>query len=160
MISSLRDAAATQHAGRRLGQAILAHTDARHAPLLIALSGELGAGKTTFVSGVLEAFGLPGPARSPTYTLVEPHVGAGRDLVHADFYRLRHADELDDLGWRDYERRGAVLLVEWPEKAVDRLRPPDILVTLRYGGEDTREVEIAGQSAAGLAIAGQLSALP
>ncbi len=89
--------------------------------LLVTLSGELGAGKTTLVGGLLAELGHVGPARSPTYTLLEPYRLQGRDITHCDLYRLRHPDELDDLGLRDLRVAGSVLLVEWPEKAEGRL---------------------------------------
>ena len=92
--------------------------------LLIGLSGELGAGKTTLVAGLLAGLGHEGPVRSPTYTLIEPYRLAGRDLYHCDLYRLRDPAELDDLGLRDLAVERSVLLVEWPERAGDRLGKP------------------------------------
>ncbi len=122
------DATETRAIGARLAAAVLAADPCE--PLLIALSGELGAGKTTLVGGLLAALGHPGPVRSPTYSLIEPYRLADRDIHHCDLYRLRHPDELDDLGLRDLLTARAVLLVEWPERAGDRLRPPDLALRL------------------------------
>lgn len=146
------DASAMRAAGARLGHALLAWSDATHEAIVVHLSGELGAGKTTFVGGVIDALGVAGPARSPTYTLVEPYQAGGRDIVHADLYRLRHPDELDELGWRDFARRGAIVLVEWPEKAGERLHVPDLVVRLAYDGAEARSIEIEGHSDAGRGI--------
>ncbi|HET9692924.1 MAG TPA: tRNA (adenosine(37)-N6)-threonylcarbamoyltransferase complex ATPase subunit type 1 TsaE [Steroidobacteraceae bacterium] len=140
---------ATRALGARFAAALRRTASTTTAPLLVTLSGELGAGKTTFVGGLLEALGHPGPTRSPTYTLVEPYRLAGRDVYHCDLYRLRHAEELDDLGWRDLHRPGAVLLVEWPEQAAGRLGPPDVVIELRYAGDASRDVTFAAQSAVG-----------
>jgi tRNA threonylcarbamoyladenosine biosynthesis protein TsaE len=124
--------------------------------VLVTLSGDLGAGKTTFVGGLLEALGHAGPTRSPTYTLIEPYRLEGRDVYHCDLYRLRHPDELDDLGLRDLYQPGAVLLVEWPEKAEGRLAPPDVAIGLRYAGEAARDLEFTGASAVGDAVLAHL----
>lgn len=121
-------------------------------PLLVALSGDLGAGKTTFVAGLLAALGHACAVRSPTYTLVEPYRLHGRDVYHCDLYRLRHPDELDDLGLRDAARDDALLLVEWPERAEDRLGTADVTVHFAYAGEAGRTVAWAAQSPAGRAV--------
>jgi tRNA threonylcarbamoyladenosine biosynthesis protein TsaE len=100
--------------GARLARAVLAAPASQS--LLVTLSGDLGAGKTTLVGGLLAELGHVGPVRSPTYTLIEPYRLQGRDIAHCDLYRLRHPDELDDLGLRDLQGTGSVLLVEWPER--------------------------------------------
>ncbi len=130
----------TRVLGARLARAIAAAGG--EAPLLVALSGDLGAGKTTLVGGLLAALGHPGHARSPTYTLIEPYRLAGRDWYHCDLYRLRHPDELDDLGLRDLRLPSSVLLVEWPEKAAGRLGQADISIALAYADGDTRQAHI------------------
>ena len=137
--------------GGRLARALLATS--AHESLLVTLSGDLGAGKTTLVGGVLAELGHVGPVRSPTYTLLEPYRLHGRDITHCDLYRLRHPDELDDLGLRDLRGAGSVLLVEWPEKAGGRLGATDLALTLDYAGPDARRLVVIAQSPAGQAVA-------
>jgi tRNA threonylcarbamoyladenosine biosynthesis protein TsaE len=136
--------------GARLARALLAAP--ADAPLLITLSGELGAGKTTLVGGLLAELGHVGPVRSPTYTLLEPYRLHGRDITHCDLYRLRHPDELDDLGLRDLRVAGSVLLVEWPEKAEGRLNAVDLTLAFDYAGPDARKLVAAARSPAGQAM--------
>jgi len=137
--------------GARLARALLAAPVEES--LLVTLSGELGAGKTTLVGGLLAELGHAGPARSPTYTLLEPYRLQGRDIAHCDLYRLRHPDELDDLGLRDLQGAGSVLLVEWPENAAGRLGAADLALTLGYAGPEARKLVVAAQSPAGQAVA-------
>jgi len=129
----LSDAAATQAAGRAIGCS-LAHLN-RVEPLIITLQGDLGAGKTTLVGGLLNALGHVGSVRSPTYTLIEPYELAGRQFYHLDLYRLTHPMQLEELGVRDLLQPGAVLLVEWPEKAGLMLANADLQVHLSYPSE-------------------------
>jgi len=136
--------------GARLARALL--TTPAHASLLVTLSGELGAGKTTLVGGLLTELGHVGPVRSPTYTLVEPYRLQGRDIAHCDLYRLRHPDELDDLGLRDLRGAGSVVLVEWPDRAGGRLGPVDLALTLEYAGPDARHVVAEARSPAGQVV--------
>ncbi|MFO1408585.1 MAG: tRNA (adenosine(37)-N6)-threonylcarbamoyltransferase complex ATPase subunit type 1 TsaE [Steroidobacteraceae bacterium] len=140
------DADATRAVGARLAHAFVLAREP--GPLLVTLSGDLGAGKTTLVGGLLAALGHPGPVRSPTYTLVEPYRLADRDVNHCDLYRLRDPAELDDLGLRDLMTPRSLVLVEWPDKAGDRLGAADLVVGLEYrdGG---RVVELLAHSAAG-----------
>jgi len=116
--------------GARLAHALVAAD--LHEPLVVGLSGDLGAGKTTLVGGLLAALGHAGPARSPTYSLIESYRLAGRDIHHCDLYRLRDPEELEDLGLRDLLAGPSVVLVEWPERAGDRLREPDLRLHLEY----------------------------
>ncbi|HEX9207704.1 MAG TPA: tRNA (adenosine(37)-N6)-threonylcarbamoyltransferase complex ATPase subunit type 1 TsaE [Steroidobacteraceae bacterium] len=148
------DAAQTRDLGARLARALAATRS--DAPLLITLSGDLGAGKTTLVGGLLAALGHAGPVRSPTYTLIEPYRLAGRDLHHCDLYRLRHPDELEDLGLRELRTPGSVLLVEWPEKAEGRLGPADISITLAYVGADLRHARFDAETPAGRGVLASL----
>jgi tRNA threonylcarbamoyladenosine biosynthesis protein TsaE len=132
--------------GARLADAILAASP--DAPLVIGLSGDLGAGKTTLVGGLLAQLGHDGPARSPTYSLIEPYRLAGRDVYHCDLYRLKDPEELEDLGLRDLLVGQSVLLVEWPERAGARLQPADLQLALEYLDHGRRLV-LDASSAAG-----------
>lgn len=100
----------------------------------IDLTGELGAGKTTLVRGLLRGLGYTGVVRSPTYTLIEPYQVAGRWLYHLDLYRLSDPEELEYIGLRDLLREPAVLLVEWPERGGDLLPVPDVVIALSAVG--------------------------
>ena len=84
---------------------------------VVCLEGDLGAGKTTFVQGLAAAMGVGGRVISPTFCLVSEHRGAGRLLVHMDLYRLRGEDDVLSIGWEDYLAAGAIIAVEWPERA-------------------------------------------
>ena len=83
---------------------------------VVALSGGLGAGKTTLARAILAALGHAGEVPSPTFTIVETYDGLGLPLVHADFYRLQRPEEAMEIGLDDY-REGAALIAEWPENA-------------------------------------------
>jgi tRNA threonylcarbamoyladenosine biosynthesis protein TsaE len=94
------------------------------------LSGELGAGKTTLIAALLAACGVRETVRSPTYSLIEVYAFGARVGVHLDLYRLNGAEELEQLGLRDYLHEGALLLVEWPERAHAQLPRPDLWLQL------------------------------
>jgi tRNA threonylcarbamoyladenosine biosynthesis protein TsaE len=84
------------------------------------------------VAGVLAAFGVKGPVRSPTYTLVEPYELQGRVLYHMDLYRLTHPDEIEPLGVGELLVPGAILMIEWPQRAHGRLPPADLSIAIQY----------------------------
>lgn len=130
----LPDAEHTRAAGYALGQALTRYQVAQ--PLVIALNGELGAGKTTFVGGLLNALGYIGTVRSPTYTLIEPYeFSCDSDVLtvfHLDLYRLTDPAQLEELGFRDLLQPNAVLLIEWAERAGNALAEPDLAINLAY----------------------------
>ena len=149
-----RNAEETRAVGAGLAAAIVAAD--LDGPLVVGLTGDLGAGKTTLVGGLLAALGHAGPVRSPTYTLVEPYRLAGRDVIHCDLYRLRDPGELEDLGLRDLMTSRSVLLVEWPERGGERLGKADLSLALGYL-DDGRTVEFAAGSTYGQQVLSRLS---
>jgi tRNA threonylcarbamoyladenosine biosynthesis protein TsaE len=118
-----------------------AASGARLAPLLdggmiIMLSGDLGAGKTTLVRGCLRALGWTGPVKSPTYTLVEHYPFSSLYFYHFDFYRFTDPGEWETVGLADCFRGDSVCFVEWPERVAGLLPPADLLVTLTHPQRD------------------------
>jgi tRNA threonylcarbamoyladenosine biosynthesis protein TsaE len=110
---------------------------------VVALQGELGAGKTTFVQGLARALGITRPVTSPTFTLVGEYPGDHLLLVHMDLYRLRSPDDLLTIGFPEYLERKALVAVEWPERAGDLLPPETIWVTITLTADArTRHIEI------------------
>ncbi len=102
---------------------------------VVALKGELGAGKTTLARGILAALGHEGEVPSPTFTLLEIYDALNPPVVHADFYRLEHPSEAEELGLEDY-REGRVLIAEWPAKAGGFAREKRCLaITLENAGD-------------------------
>lgn len=115
-------------------------------PAVIGLSGELGTGKTTLVQAICRGLGARVLATSPTYALVHhyevPSPGGGRPVYHVDCYRLKSPDEARDLGFDDMMREGAVVLIEWPERAGPWCPPLDRHFRLSYGDDPgVRELE-------------------
>jgi tRNA threonylcarbamoyladenosine biosynthesis protein TsaE len=121
-----------------------------HSGAVIYLRGDLGAGKTTCVRGLLHALGVTGPVRSPTYTLVEPYRVGDMNFVHIDLYRLQTPLEADELGLRDYCESGHLLLIEWPERGGSALPAADIDLGLRYA-DSGRSAILSARSPLGLA---------
>ena len=140
---ALDDPLATENLGRLLASTI--PEDSKE--LLLALSGELGAGKTTLARALLRSLGVSGPVRSPTYTLVEPYDVARGKVLHFDLYRLVGADELELIGYRDLRSASLLALVEWPERGGGALGTPDLSCQLDYEGTGRRACLSAGTGA-------------
>lgn len=125
------DAAATEALGRALA--------AGAGPgRVVHLRGELGAGKTTLVRGLLRGLGYAGRVKSPTYTLVEPYELWSLHFYHFDFYRLKDRAEWAQAGFREYFNEQSMCAVEWAERAQDLLAPPDLDIELVADGEGRR----------------------
>lgn len=111
------------------GQAFSQHLPAG---LTVFLHGDLGAGKTTFVRGVLQGMGYQGKVKSPTYTLVESYPFADKTLYHFDLYRLMDEEEWEAAGFRDYFNAQSICMIEWPEKAHSLLPQADVDIFLSH----------------------------
>jgi tRNA threonylcarbamoyladenosine biosynthesis protein TsaE len=161
----LPDAAATRHAGAALAR-VLGALDAparAKAPAgalrgtFVTLAGELGAGKTTLVRGLLEALGVTGPVRSPTFTLLESYAAGPRQVDHLDWYRLSGAGDLEALDFRELLAAGHWVLVEWPERVPAVAAAADLAVRLRY--EDSgRRLEVVPMTEPGRVVGAALEA--
>jgi len=118
--------------------------------LKIFLEGDLGAGKTTLVRGLLRALGHVGKVKSPTYTLVELYAISGLNLYHFDFYRFKQPEEYLDAGLDEYFQGDAVCLVEWPALAGNYLPSADLAIRLSLSGGG-RRAELRALGPRGLA---------
>ena len=116
---------------------------------VVCLEGDLGAGKTTFTQGLAAALGVPGRVTSPTFCIVQEHRAAPSSaasvppcLVHMDLYRLCGEDDVIAIGWEDYLAEGAILVVEWPDRAGSLVPANARHVVFRHlAGEESRRIE-------------------
>ncbi len=119
--------------------------DALDAGRVVAFTGDLGAGKTAFVSGMARALGVEERVTSPTFTIVNEYEGGRLPLFHFDMYRLGDADELFHIGWEDYLARGGICAVEWSENVAEALEPDAVRVSIVRGdGDSDRMITIEG----------------
>ena len=107
---------------------------------VVAFSGDLGAGKTAFVRGMARGLGIGERVTSPTFTIVNEYEGGRLPLFHFDMYRLTCADDLFDIGWEDFLRRGGICAVEWSENIRDALDEDTLWVDIRRGVTDGQRI--------------------
>jgi tRNA threonylcarbamoyladenosine biosynthesis protein TsaE len=119
----------------------------------IALEGQLGAGKTTFVRHLLRALGVQGRIKSPTYAVVEPHEAPGLSAWHFDFYRFDDPREWEDAGFRDIFASPGLKLAEWPQNAGAVLPPADLVISIVLQADESREVTLQPQTPRGRELA-------
>lgn len=122
--------------GRRVAEALEAGD-------VLGFVGDLGAGKTHLIQGILEGLGAADPAASPTFSLVHEHTGGRLNAAHFDFYRMRAPEEALGMGWDEYLAGDSVLLVEWADRFDGSLMPADThWLVLEHAGETTRTVRL------------------
>ncbi len=109
----------------------------------IALHGDLGAGKTTFVRYLLRALGVEGRIKSPTYAVVEPYTVAAGEVWHFDFYRFSDPREWEDAGFRDIFASAGLKLCEWPQNAAGVMPTPDLELDIQVDDTEQRQVRLS-----------------
>lgn len=124
--------------GRKFGRAA-------RAPLVITISGELGAGKTTLVQAICEGYGVTTEVTSPTFALVHEYSAPSSTVQHLDLYRLDNPAQLDAIGWDEMVFGQDLVCIEWPERAGDRLPPGHATLSLQHlPGDPGRRLLYAG----------------
>ncbi|HTJ23139.1 MAG TPA: tRNA (adenosine(37)-N6)-threonylcarbamoyltransferase complex ATPase subunit type 1 TsaE [Gemmatimonadaceae bacterium] len=111
--------------GEALGRAVTP-------PLVVTISGELGAGKTTLVKAICRGYGVSEEVTSPTFALVHQYAGERSTVYHVDLYRVNDPRELTNLGWDEMMAEDALVLIEWPERAGDRLPRVHVPISLQH----------------------------
>lgn len=114
-------------------------------PVIVTISGELGAGKTTLVQAICRGYGVTEDVTSPTFALVHRYAGKKSPVFHLDLYRLERPDELTNIGWDEILAEDALVLIEWPERAGDRVPRFHVPISLQHlPGDATRRLLYAG----------------
>lgn len=150
----LPDAAATERLAARIAACL-------EPGFVLHLSGDLGAGKTTFTRALLRTLGYAGRVKSPTFTLLESYELSRFQLYHFDFYRLSSDRGWLDAGFDDYLDGHSVAVIEWPERAGATLPAPDLYLRLAFDpghGEQARVVELQAPTPRGRACLSTLGA--
>jgi tRNA threonylcarbamoyladenosine biosynthesis protein TsaE len=145
----LADESVTARLGAALAQAIRSHADAiATRGLVIGMSGDLGAGKTSLVRAMLRSLGVTGPVKSPTFALVEPYTISRLDFYHFDFYRFSDPNEFAAAGFREMFGPGSICAIEWIERAAG-VPAPDLALTLTVEAQG-RSLAACAQSELGV----------
>ena len=129
----LRSVEDTEEFGERFAETLSAGD-------VLALVGELGAGKTAFCRGLARGLGYEGRVTSPTFAIVGEYLGGRLSMFHFDLYRLEGEDELFDIGWEDYLARGGVCAVEWAQRAPEAFGKDTIWMDFHVNEDGSRKV--------------------
>lgn len=148
----------TESLGAQIASLCLAAEADEKQTWTVHLVGELGAGKTCFSRGFVRGCGHSGSVKSPTYTLVEPYELDEVDVFHFDLYRLADAEELEFMGFRDYQNSNTINLIEWPQQGQGVLPAPDLLIAIEFT-PDGRKIKLTGKSLKASGLITQLSEL-
>jgi tRNA threonylcarbamoyladenosine biosynthesis protein TsaE len=113
---------------------------------VVALTGELGSGKTCLTQGIASGLGVPESyaVTSPTFTLINEYPGRDLVLYHLDLYRLTGCADLPDIGYDEYLAGGGVVVIEWAEKVLEAVPANALFVVMKYVEENVRRIEITG----------------
>ncbi|MEA4823251.1 MAG: tRNA (adenosine(37)-N6)-threonylcarbamoyltransferase complex ATPase subunit type 1 TsaE [Clostridiaceae bacterium] len=109
---------------------------------VVALTGDLAAGKTRFVAGLARGLGLSDTVTSPTFAIAHEYREGKVPLFHFDMYRLKSSEELYDIGWEDYLRAGGICAIEWTENVADAMPRRTVWVDIRILDDTTREFQV------------------
>lgn len=112
---------------------------------VIALTGDLGAGKTTLARAIARAIGICGPVTSPTFTILQEYDEGRLPLYHFDVYRIDDPSEMDELGYDEYFYGEGVCIIEWADKIDELLPPSTIRIHISYGAEEDQRICVIDQ---------------
>ena len=123
--------------GRQLG---------RHStpPLVIAIAGDLGSGKTTLARAICDGYGVSEPVTSPTFAIVHTYEASRSAVHHLDLYRLKGVEELQNIGWDEIVASNALVLVEWPERSGSQLPASHVPIELSHAADPQKRILYAG----------------
>lgn len=134
----------TTHSPEETEQAAMRFAERLQPGMFIALSGDLGAGKTVFVRGIARGLGIMRDVLSPTFTLMRQYDGGRMPLYHFDVYRLGSEEELDDAGFYDPAMADGVVVCEWAERFREALPDDRFEITIEAAGPEVRTISIGG----------------
>lgn len=106
-------------------------------PLVITITGDLGAGKTTLTQAICRGYGVTEEVTSPTFALVHQYAAPKSRVYHLDLYRVERPEDLTNLGWDEIVSDGALVIVEWPERAGDRIPKLHVPISLQHLPHDS-----------------------
>lgn len=110
---------------------------------IVAITGEMGAGKTTFIQAICRVLGVPQIVNSPTFALINEYfTRSGESIFHFDFYRIEDPAELFDIGYEEYMYSGSYCFIEWPEKANELIPDEALRIKIEVRKDESRQIII------------------